>query len=85
MPYITCKNGRTYSRYDQSKYVKKCICEEREAQWREFRECMQDPACKKEYEHERFVSKTIAGVGILVFTAIIIWAIISFIKAETKI
>jgi hypothetical protein len=28
MPYITCPDGKTYSRYDQSPYVKWCICEE---------------------------------------------------------
>ena len=82
MPYITCKDGKTYSRYDQSEYVKKCICEEKEAQEREFKECMQDPACKKDYENKQFVSKTIAGVGIALFAILIIFAVRAFIKME---
>ncbi len=30
MPYITCNDGNTYSRYDSKPYVKQCIKEQRE-------------------------------------------------------
>jgi len=82
VPYITCKDGKTYSRYDQSEYVKKCICEENEAQEREFKECMQDPTCKKDYEHKQFVAKTFVGIGVTLFVVLIIFMVRAFIKME---
>jgi len=49
MPYIHCPDGRTYSRYSQTEYVKWCICNEREQSEKKFNECMQDPNCKKQH------------------------------------
>lgn len=55
MPYITCKDGNTYSRYDTSSYVKKCICEE-EQYFKEQRvKCDNDPNCVKLREQQMMV------------------------------
>jgi hypothetical protein len=69
MPYITCPDGKTHSRYDQSDYVKWCICDEKEQQQKKFNECMENPECKEEYlqkqEHGKYVS--VACVVIFLF------------------
>ena len=84
MPYIQCKDGKTYSRYDQSEYVKKCICEEKEAQVREFQECMQDPTCKKEYEHHQYVANVVGITIVSIFLVALTIAIINLIRHETR-
>jgi hypothetical protein len=53
MPYITCPDGKTYSRYDQSDYVKWCICNEKSLQQKKFNVCMADPKCRAEYEWKK--------------------------------
>lgn len=75
MPYVTCPDGKTYSRYDQSDYVKWCICNEKEQEQKKFQECMEDPICKKEYLHKQEVSKNILiyGGGIMLTLLVIIF------------
>lgn len=76
MPYIQCKDGRTYSRYDNSQYVKDCIeCERKEYQLK-YDSCTQDPACYA----ERLKSRHDFQVEIsLVLTMFFIFFIIFFI------
>ncbi len=52
MPYIKCKDGKIYSRYNQSSYVKKCILEEKQDRQKAFNSCMLDKTCKENYENE---------------------------------
>lgn len=47
MPYITCKDGHTYSRYDISPYVKQCIKDE-DQYYRQLEiNCNKNPDCVK--------------------------------------
>ena len=76
MPYITCPDGQTYSRYDQSKYVKWCICNEKEQQQKKFNECMKDPTCKKEHLQRKETSLNIIIYGGGLYTllvAVLFW------------
>ena len=50
MPYITCPDGKTYSRYDDSPYVEWCKCEEKREKYKAEVACQKDPACLKERE-----------------------------------
>ncbi len=63
MPYITCPNGRTYSRYDQSEYVKWCICQENEYYRQQHLKCMKDPECKAKYDSNQKFMKGFIGVS----------------------
>ena len=79
MPYITCPDGKTYSRYNQSEYVKWCICNKKEQQQNKFNECMQDPTCKKEYLQKQETSKNtlIYGSGLsLILVTFLFWKLI---------
>jgi len=54
MPYITCPNGKTYSRYDQSPYV--CDCIKKQEKYHDSLDaaCLQDPKCiEKRQEAEK--------------------------------
>lgn len=53
MPYIKCPDGRTYSRYDQSEYVRWCIKCEKDQEDFQYRLCMSDPACRQQMEHKQ--------------------------------
>ena len=72
MPYITCPDGNTYSRYDQDPYVQDCICQEKEAQQKEYNECMADPHCKANRESTQAMAIWIGGIVfiLIVFTLI---------------
>jgi hypothetical protein len=74
MPYITCPDGKTYSRYDQSEYVQNCICEQEAAEKKEFQECMQDPTCKKEYEQhqQNMTTLTIVCLSVSIISFLIL-------------
>lgn len=81
MPYITCPDGKTYSRYDQSEYVKKCMCEEKAEQEKKFQECMKDPKCKKEYEHQQFIAKSFLITGVSLITIMLLVLIVGMLKS----
>jgi hypothetical protein len=72
MPYITCKDGKTYSKYDQSEYVKKCICEEDAYYKKKYTECMANPNCKKEYDEKGY---TMFGLIFVLILACIIFGV----------
>lgn len=85
MPYIKCKDGNIYSRYDQSKYVTNCIKEEqadynlylkRKAEW-----CESHPV---ECEEEKFQKETVPcliffSISIL-FLVLVVYLIKKFIS-----
>lgn len=76
MPYIQCPDGQTYSRYDQRKYVKWCICNKKEQQQKKFNECMQDPTCKKEYLQRRETSQNVIIYGgglVTILIVVLFW------------
>ncbi len=63
MPYITC-DGKTYSRYDTSPYVKECIAKE-EKYYHELRvKCDKDPDCVKDRKATDNLVFTIIFIGI---------------------
>lgn len=73
MPYITCPDGKTYSRYDTSPYVKWCIkCQEEQYRLEEIK-CMKDPQCRMEQENKNTIINGIAfSIGlILIFLFVI--------------
>ena len=45
MPYITCPDGNTYSRYSSKPYVKQCIAEQKQQE--KIQACIESPACKE--------------------------------------
>jgi hypothetical protein len=72
MPYITCPDGKTYSRYDQSEYVKWCICNEKHVQEQKFNECMQDPKCKSDYDSNINIFYSITFIFIILITLVLV-------------
>ena len=82
MPYITCDDGHTYSRYDKSLYVKDCIQKENQRRDSLYRQCTLDPLCK----HRREVAKNtfnFCTIG-LFFTFVIGFLYMVFIKFANK-
>jgi len=69
MSYVTCPDGKIYSRYDQSKYVKWCICNEKKQQQKRVNECMQNPTCKnrREMEENVIVYGSVFLIGLFAF------------------
>lgn len=49
MPYITCPDGKTYSRGDNSPYVVTCIYNEKQQYLKKHATCMLDIKCKSDY------------------------------------
>lgn len=48
MPYITCPDSKTYSRYSSKPYVKQCIAEQKQKQQEKIQACLESPACKEQ-------------------------------------
>lgn len=72
MPYITCPDGQTYSRYNQSEYVKWCICNEKRVNIEKHEACMKDPSCKESRDNS---NKIIIGSSLIIIVGIIVVAI----------
>jgi hypothetical protein len=64
MPYITCPDGKTYSRYDTSPYVCDCIRKERAYYDSLNSVCLQDPKCVAERKLDKQIG--IGGVGLII-------------------
>ena len=47
MPYITCKDGEVYSRYDTSQYVNNCIIQETQERIEVRIACDKDVECSE--------------------------------------
>lgn len=45
MPYITCKDGKTYSRYDASEYAQNCIALEKKETTIQTTACNRSQEC----------------------------------------
>ena len=69
MPYITCPDGKTYSRYDSSKYVKTCIADQKAQQQAQQQACLQDTACAAKMETNKLV---VIGFGVAFFLCIVV-------------
>lgn len=48
MPYITCSNGKTYSRYSADPYVRECISVQNTASSAARDKCLLDEECRGE-------------------------------------
>jgi hypothetical protein len=72
MPYITCDDGHTYSRYDTSPYVCDCIKKERAYYDSLDRVCMQDPVCKAKNDNLKLGIEIVAGVVITLIIGFLI-------------
>jgi uncharacterized membrane protein affecting hemolysin expression len=70
MPYITCQDGKTYSRYDNSTYVVECIRTEDSIAEAKFRECTLDPTCLKRRQERIEASDNFAICLLLIFIGI---------------
>lgn len=81
MPYINC-DGQTYSRYDQSTYVKDCIKAERKERQEAHTLCMATPECKAIQEHRNDV--LIGGFSVLglMILGLMLWGIYEVFKRE---
>lgn len=76
MPYITCDDGRTYSRYDNTPYVCDCIKKERAFYDSLDRVCMQDPICRAKNENLKIGLEVVVGIII----ALLIGSLIAALK-----
>lgn len=83
MPYITCKDGKTYSRYDQSPYVKQCICEEQKFYTEEKAKCDLDPECVKKRESQ-YDSIIFTLIFILIIIGVLLFTLIKDITNESE-
>ena len=86
MPYITCEDGETYSRYDNSPYVKKCIADQEAAhqKWRQEKKawCAANPV---ECEEERFEQNLPMFITLGVLLALVVLIILKLPSAEDDI
>jgi len=80
MPYITCPDGKIYSRYDNSDYVKWCICNEKKEAQDKFNACMLDPKCKENYEYEKSIQPYLISASILIIFLLFLLMIHLFYK-----
>lgn len=74
MPYITCPDGNVYSRYDQSTYVKWCICEENKfndsinkQKEIKYNECSLNPECLEKRNQSEFLNISIVMIIFIIF------------------
>ena len=82
MPYITCPDGQTYSRYDNSTYVKWCKCQEDSIYRAKHIACMNDPVCKAKQEQIDKVGKVIIGGGLSCFFLLIVFFFVMLFKLK---
>lgn len=82
MPYITCPDGKTYSRYDSNTEVKTCISNQKSAYQAKHAACMKDTICKENYD---FNSNLALGISItfVIFTIILIFKLTSLDTNKT--
>ena len=80
MPYISCPDGHTYSRYDNSTYVNWCKCQEDSIRLAQQQSCAKDPACRAEREHAKQVVDWSIGISLTLAIGIFIYLYISVKK-----
>ena len=89
MPYITCPDGHTYSRYDNSPYVKWCKCDEiGRAQDPNNLSYLHYSKAEREYLNSLKTTKEsystdntfIAGMVITGFFFLVMWGVIKLFK-----
>jgi hypothetical protein len=79
MPYIECKDGHTYSRYDSSPYVQDCIKEKALEKEMAHTECLADPVCKESMEFQNTCANITVGT-MLFLLLYIAWALLWYKK-----
>lgn len=84
MPYITCPDGNTYSRYSTSKYVSWCKATEKKRRHDELVECLSDPKCKDEYNSRQQNTKDLLCIGVPIIITVFVVLVYLLYKSETK-
>jgi hypothetical protein len=75
MPYITCPNGKTYSRYSNENEAKECIANEKKHNQEILQACLETPSCKEKLEFDKIALSTII-LTLIVISAFTIYKVL---------
>ena len=82
MLYITCLDGHEYFRYDNSPYVKWCICREDSIYNAQHLKCMRDPVCRAKWEQSQKNMTIMISLWVVCFVFLLVFFVYKLVKLK---